>query len=57
MLDSNCNCSTEVHNDMVFITIKATVGGENYNCNYCIRKTVIITQLITMAIQLLQHLS
>ena len=30
---------------MVFIIelqIKATAGGENYNYNYCIRKTVII---------------
>ena len=31
---------------MVFILelqSKATAGGENYNYNYCIRKTVIIT--------------
>ena len=37
---------------IIELQIKATVGGEN---NYCIRKTVIITQLITMVIQLLQH--
>jgi len=31
---------------MVFIIelqIKATAGGENYNYNYCMRKTVVIT--------------
>jgi len=44
-LGSNCNCTTEVHNYMVFIVelqIKATAGSENYNYNYCIRKIVII---------------
>jgi len=40
MLENNCNFSTEVHNYMVFIMIKATAGGENYNYNYCIWKTV-----------------
>jgi len=45
-LRSNCNSNTEVHNDKVFIIelqIKSTSGGENYNYNYCTRKTVIIT--------------
>jgi len=44
-LGSNCNSSTQVHNYKVFtieLQIKVTAGGENYNYNYCTRKTVII---------------
>jgi len=28
---------------IIELQIKTTVGGENYNYNYCIRKIVIIT--------------
>jgi len=36
------------------LQIKTTAGSENYNYNYCTRKTVLILQLIIMVIQLLQ---
>jgi len=45
-IGNNCHSNTDVHNYKVYIMelqIKSTSGGENYNYNYCTRKTVIIT--------------
>jgi len=50
---------TLFHNYKVYIKIKVTTGGENYNYNYCTRKAVIITLLITTTLKIrswLQHL-